>query len=117
MSILYRCHALGHKNVTRDNPSAIETTPVGMRLVLVSFEDPPGEAGNGDHLEELSEGHYKVYSGGDRRWEVQKHLYIGDIQLSENIAKIIRLVDVTEEKEAILLLGFYHCWNSTQWLY
>ena len=39
---------------------------------------------------------------------MRKDLYIGDTQLFGNIANVIRLVDATEEREAILLLGFYH---------
>ena len=62
MSILAQCYTLGHKYVIGYDPSAIESNPVGVRLVFVSFEDPPGEAGNRDHCEEFFKKSHKVYS-------------------------------------------------------
>ena len=54
-------YALRHVYVEGYNSSAIETNPLGMRLVLVDFWDLGSEEeGEGDHLKDIAEGPYYV---------------------------------------------------------
>ena len=77
-------------------------------LALVSFQDPAGEAGKGGHLEDFAEGPYQIFNWGDLCGVVRRYLYIGNAWLFENVADRIRLVDVAEEREAMLLMSSYH---------